>query len=228
MRVSLAGVDDREPPVTERERYLLDAQREKIDQHRRLGRAVERGQLIEQPSLRPDPFALHASAQLRERGSVELVRGLAAVPGRERDERERQRHLERGRGGEARTGRNVAGDLEPRADEREPSACELGDGAPHVAAPPLCASGVCKREFIALAEVARVRSHAIGGARCAGPRAHRDARGDRERQREAVVVVGVLADQVDAARSERAAALTGHGRSPRAGRPRTPRAPCRR
>ena len=105
VRVSLAGVDDREPPATERERHLLDAQRMKIDQHGLLGRAVERGELIEQPGLRPGPFALHASAQSRERGSVELLGGLAAVLGCERDERQRQRHLERRRGGEARTSR---------------------------------------------------------------------------------------------------------------------------
>ena len=85
MRMSLAGVDDREPPATERERHLLDAQRMKIDPHRLLGGAVERGQLIQQPGLRSDPFALHASAQSRERGSVELVGGLVALLGCERD-----------------------------------------------------------------------------------------------------------------------------------------------
>src|SRR5207302_9135228 len=158
------------------------------------------------PGWRADPLRLNASAQARGGGSVELVGGLVALLGCERDERERQRHLERRRGGEARTSRNVARDLQLRADEREPGACELGDGAPHVAAPPVRAGRVRKREFIALAEVARVRCDAVGAARAAGLHADRDARGDRERQREAVVVVGVLANQVDAAWSERAAA----------------------
>ena len=69
------------------------------------------------------------------------------------------------------------------------------------------------------------------GARGAGRRrlgADGDALGDRERQRESFVVVGVLADQVDAAGGERAAALSRHVRSPRAALRLTPPAACRR
>ena len=61
---------------------------------------------------------------------------------------------------------------------------------------PLAGSDVVERERVLLAEVERARLDPVPGQRL---RRDRHAAVDRERQREAVVVVGVLADQVHAA-----------------------------
>src|SRR3954471_2549042 len=72
---------------------------------------------------------------------------------------------------------------------------QLGDDAADERAPAIGRAVVVEREAVALAEVERLGLDRPLGA---GGRLDRDAGGDRERQAEAVVVVGVLADQVDA------------------------------
>jgi hypothetical protein len=88
----------------------------------------------------------------------------------------------------------------------------------HERAPALRPTWLGERELVALAEVERVRLEQSPAVllRCERLRTNGDALGDRERQREALVVVGVLADQVDAPRGEGPDALMRHGRSPRA------------
>ena len=67
--------------------------------------------------------------------------------------------------------------------------------------------GFCERELVAFAEVERLRQHALRAVavvpRLDPPGLHGHSFGDRERQRQAVVVVGVLADQTYAPGRER-------------------------
>ncbi len=96
--------------------------------------------------------------------------------------------------------REVAGDRRGgRRAARCPSRCELarrrrGRSARQPSAAPLPRA---KLEAVALAQVVRVRLDRGAGSGLGG---HRDAALDGEREAETVVVVGVLADQVDPAR----------------------------
>ena len=90
--------------------------------------------------------------------------------------------------------------LEARGDELDAGGAELRDRAAHERAPAVRRLGRGERELVALAEVARLGLDAVAVEPGGG---HRDAAVDRERQREPAVVVGVLADQVDAARAAR-------------------------
>ncbi len=243
----LAGVEHDEPPVAEQQRHGLDVERAEVDAQRGVGRAVERGELVEQAGVGSDPVVLDARAQPRDVGAVQrtdaavmpavaLLAALVCAVARcararaELDQGEAQRDLERGGGGEAGAGRQLAGEVDAGADEREAFAGELGDGPVHERAPAVGGLGRRGRELVALVEIARVRVHAVRVGRIArkGVGADGDAFGDRERQRETFVVVGVLADQVDAPGRERAGALRRHVRSPRAAWRRTPRAACPR
>ena len=77
---------------------------------------------------------------------------------------------------------------------------ELGRDAPHERAPALARRDVgVERERVVLPQVGGVRGDRVVGA---VGRLHRHARGDGERQAQAVVVVGVLADEVHAAGPE--------------------------
>src|SRR3984957_3746348 len=145
-------------------------------------------------------------------------------------ERQAQRDLQRSRGGQPRAMRDSAADLETRAHEREAGAGELCDGPACERAPPGSVLGIEKRELVALAKVSRVGTDTTLAGRAGelGLGAHRDAFGDCERQRQPLVVVGVLPDQVHATGCERAAALSRHWRSPRAAARPTPPAACPR
>ena len=94
----------------------------------------------------------------------------------------------------------IAADLQARAHQRNAGSPQLGGGAPHERAPALRAGDLGELELVQLVEVARVGVDALGAGRVGlgRLRAHDHALGDRERQREALVVVGVLADQVHA------------------------------
>ena len=78
-----------------------------------------------------------------------------------------------------------------------PAGGQLGHRAAHERAPALRALRRGELELVLLAEVERARLDAVAVERLGGDG---DAAVDRERQREPVVVVGVLADQVHAAR----------------------------
>ncbi len=83
---------------------------------------------------------------------------------------------------------------------------------------PGAGSGSSERELVALVEIACVGTDApgAGGVRRLRLGAHGHPFGDRKRQRQPLVVVGVLADQVHAPGRERRAAISRHERSPHA------------
>ena len=118
----------------------------------------------------------------------------------QRDQREHQRDLERGRGGEPGAARHVAA-----ISSRAPRS---GTPAPAARRPRRARTRASRRRRPGRASANASRSPrsvataSIRGSASAS-RADRDALADRERQREPLVVVGVLADQVDAAGGER-------------------------
>ena len=104
--------------------------------------------------------------------------------------------------------RDVAAERDPRALQRDAGRAQLGHGAADERAPAVRAAGIRGGEAVVLAEVARLGDDLPVVARL---RLGGDAAVDRERQRQAPVVVRVLADQVDAAGTEGAE----HGAQPR-------------
>ncbi len=114
-----------------------------------------------------------------------------------------------------------------RAGRRRAGVAQLGDGAAHERAPAVARARRSSSANVVVARRGRRRARLTRRSALARARDD-DALRDRERQREAAVVVGVLADQVDAPGRERRGALRRHGRSPRAARRPTPPAACRR
>jgi hypothetical protein len=92
----------------------------------------------------------------------------------------------------------VALDRQPAGADGVPRGDELGDRAADERPPALGPAGVGEREGILLAEVDGVGADLVAGERL---RRHGHPALDRERQRQPVVVVRVLADQVHAARA---------------------------
>ena len=181
------------------------------------------------PVLRAHPLVLHARAQARELHAVagsfpcrsDRIRAPAA-PGTA----PRQRR----RGGQPRAARHVAADLERRAGSGVPGLASSATAPRTKARQPSAGArgaraGSCRARR-GRRRTPRRRLAARPGSRADG--ADRDPLRDRERQREAIVVVGVLADQVDAPGGEGGDAPIGHARSPRAALPPPPRAARRR
>ena len=83
-------------------------------QQRRVGRAIQRGELIEQAGLRAHPFALHARAQLGEADAV----GLGGAD--QGEQGKAQRHLKRRRRREAGASREIAADLQMGSHQSVP------------------------------------------------------------------------------------------------------------
>ena len=111
----------------------------------------------------------------------------------------------------------------------KPGSLELGDDSPHERPPTLAGGNVAQRKNRS-SSPGRRRSTSRSHAPLPAPAGRACARtvtplGDREGKGEAEVVVGVLADQVDAARGKRGARSDGTG--DRLARPRrTPRGAC--
>ena len=175
----------------------------------RVGLAEQRRELVEQAGPRAHPVVLDPRA---EAGELEAVRGF----GRRTT---RSASAARPRARPRRTGppaRDVAGDVEPGSRTGAPagrsSAAAPRTNAPH-SRRRWCPRDAIVRGLRDLVEI--VRSTCSGPAPAPrfaarrAPRCDRDARGDRERQREPLVVVGVLADQVDAPGGERGRARSG-------------------
>ena len=89
--VMLAGVERHELPIPKLELDRHHLQRAKVDPQGAVALAEQRGELVEQAGLRPDPLVLDPRAKLRELDPIGLVRAG------DRDQRERQGDLERGR-----------------------------------------------------------------------------------------------------------------------------------
>src|SRR5215208_2429408 len=106
-------------------------------------------------------------------------------------ERERQRHAQRRGGGESRPLRQVAGDLEHAPGHLDAGAAQLRDGAWQEA----LVAGEARAQDLAVVQFG----------------SHGDSAIDGEWQAEAIVVVGVLADQVHASRRESPDGMRIHG-----------------
>src|SRR5438876_883659 len=65
-----AGGGNDERPAVELQRHGLDREAAEVEAERRVGRAIERGELVEQAGVRTYPVALHARAQPRQLGPV--------------------------------------------------------------------------------------------------------------------------------------------------------------
>jgi hypothetical protein len=157
--------------------------------------AEQRRELVEQAGLRAHPVVLDPRAEPGELTPVGL--GVAAV----REQRERQRHLERRRRRQPAAARDVAAEPQRSTAQREPRTRQLCRHAADERSPPLGALDPVEHERVGLSEVERGDLDGVRGP-VVGDR-HRHAGGNRERQAEAVVVVGVLADEVHAAGPER-------------------------
>ena len=189
------GVDGDQPPLTEPQRHRRDREVARVESQRVAGPAEERRELVEETRLRADPVVLDPGAEARQHAAVGL--GAAAVL----EQRERERHLERGGRREPGPARHVAADRQLGAPKAVAGALQLRHRPAHEGCPPVGPRRRGQLEGVGLAE--------LGGARAnlavrPVARLHRDPELDRERQAEPVVVVGVLADQVDAPRPERA------------------------
>ena len=212
VRVGRARVGGDELPAAELERHGLDRERLEVDPQRAALLAEQRRELVEQAGLGADPVVLDARAQLGQldvgraprRPRRRAARGTARPRARPRSERPEpcaaRRLDDRSRAGASST----------------PAAVELRHRAAHERAP---AVGAARGRRAGTSSVSprSMRHHldAVAAQRLGG---HRDAAVDRERQREPAVVVGVLADQVDAAGAARADAsrpwLPGSSSSP--------------
>src|SRR4051812_567844 len=203
MRVGRARVGGDELPAAQLERHGLQVERLEVDPQRAALLTEQRCELVEQAGLGADPVVLHARAQLRQLDAVRLARAGDA------EQREAQRRLERGRGAEARAARHVGLDHQPGGSELDAGGGQLRHRAAHERAPAVGAAGVGEREIVGLGEVEGDHLHAVAAQRLGG---HRHAAVDRERKREPPGVIGVLADQVDAAGAARADATTSRDR----------------
>jgi hypothetical protein len=186
-----ARLERHELPVAEVQPDLLELEAAEVDPERVPGLRAQRGELVQEAGLRPDPVVLDARAELRDRDAVV---GLIA------EQREAQRGGERGGGGQPRALGQVAGDRDPRRVDLVAAGLQLGDHAAHERAPALAAAHGVEVELVLFAEVIGAGVEALAAELL---RRDRHAAVDREREREAVVVVGVLADQVDPAGTKR-------------------------
>ena len=208
--VALAGVGDREAPAAAARAARAPPRgcgSRSAGPHRarRTGSRAGRAARCARPSTRSRPASTGAPARRGGCAARRRPPGAAAAVRAARGTGDGQR----GRGGQAGAARARAADLQARA--------ERAAGRPRRArrrrrartrASPRRARGRRARSCRARRGRARaprplVRVRAV---ECHG--ADRDALLDRERQREALVVVGVLADHVDAARGEGGAAPT--------------------
>jgi hypothetical protein len=161
--------------------------------------AEDGGVLVHHAALDPDELALHPLAELRH--AQRVPRDL-----RQRAEQPGDRHLDRGRRGQARAQRHVAVEHELRTAHMKAGGAHRPGHARDVGQP-LPSAGrlqLVEPDLAGFAEDHRVHAQPPIGPRNTGdPR----AAVDRHRQHPTVVVVGVLADQVDAPRRHRDAGL---------------------
>ena len=186
--VRRAGVERHERVAAQVERHRLERERREVDPHRVPRLAVQRRELVEQSGAGADVEVLHARAQLRQ-----LDVGPRAPPHQRPPGAPGPARRERCGGREPRAAGEVAFDGQPAGAHARTRRLPARHRAVHERSPTRAPRG--KYELVVLAEIERVRLMTARG-RLGG---HGDPALDREGQREAGVVVGVLSDQVDAA-----------------------------
>ena len=175
-----------------RQRHRAIAQVAAIEQQRVVGLAERRDKLIHNPALDADERIFGPLGQQRQllAQDVEPVEDLEGIA---------DGNLERGRGREAGAARDIAGDQQVRAAERMAGNQERFHNAADVIAPGMlgAALDLVERELIGVGQVGGYDMHAPV---VAGARGHIRRPIDRHRKDKTVVVVGMLADQIDTAR----------------------------
>ena len=185
-----AAVHDHDRHPVRGHRHRLVGQRPAVEQDRVAGAARPDGDLVHDPALHAGVVVLHALGE-------ESRLGLAQLDAPRRRQPERDGDRERGRRRQAGADRHVAGDekVGPAGRLRGLRGDLAGD-AEHVARPQRMARG---RRAEPPARLAEPVGHDANGAVGAGPHDRVRAAVDRHREHEPARVVGVVADQVDAA-----------------------------
>src|SRR5437867_4088046 len=184
------GVDDQQLR-RRRQRDAPALQAPRVDQERPPLDAEARRHLVHHPDARADELVLGPLAEERPPDVVEReAKGRA--------QRAQHRDLERGAGGEARPDRHAGRDAEVEAEDQRAVGPQRPREPLHVVEPAAAGRLRTERVLLHLARQARARrAHLLVGAR--RELGHRALR-DRHREHEALVVVRVLADQVDPTR----------------------------
>ncbi len=149
-------------------------------------------------SSRPVCAPVH-SFSMREHRRASSTRSGGVLAG-DGAERQADRHAHGRRRGQARAARQVRVDLQAAAAQRDPAGRELGGRAAHERAPAVGRLGGWPSAKRSCSSRSSARASIASPVERLGRHPH--AALDRERQAEAVVVVGVLADQVDPPRGE--------------------------
>jgi hypothetical protein len=169
---------------------VLVGQRAAVEEQGMTGAGEQADHLVHDPAVDADPAVLGLVPEQRRADGVRL-------PVRGRRESQDGRHRHRGRGGQSRAERNVAGHHAVPAGEGPAGLLHRPGRAFDVFRPAFVFLQVIQRELGGLVVFQRVDDGAPVGARAKG-----DAHGavNRHRQDVALVVVGVLADQVHPSR----------------------------
>ena len=202
-----AAVDDGDDAAAEVERDVPVLERAAVQEQRVAGPGHEADELVHDAALHPDEVVLGTLAEERQAGALHLE------PDELLDDQGRD-DLQRGRGAEARTLGEVAAEGEIHGAELDSRGREHAEDAADVVAPGptrVALDRGVEGEGRALREVGGADADL---APLAQPSGELDAGVDGHREHEAVVVVGVLADQVDAPRGP-----PGDDRAARAERP---------
>ncbi len=179
-----------EGDVVERQRDRTVRQRPAVEQERRAGLAEDRRELVHDPVVEADVPVLRALDDVDEVHPIDRRR----ISARERPRRD---DLDRGRRGQARALRQVGRQQAAEAPRGRAGRAQRPGHAGDVVEPRAPSrADIPDREARPLP---RRREGQLGHPVIGGHESDRDSEVDRHRQHVAVVVVGVLADQVDPA-----------------------------
>src|SRR5271154_1972957 len=153
--------------------------------------AATRNILVHHPAAHADEIIFGPLTELGDFDRIELQAAFG-------EQRMRARDFERGRGAQARSDRDIAPDDEIGAGKGAPAPLQHERDPEDVVRP---VAGWAWRRRIEVELARLVHDHGIDSEAPVGPLRGRGQRGEFERRRhdEAIVVVGMLADQIDAA-----------------------------
>ena len=181
---------------SEVERNVAEPRAAHVDAQR-LARAAEQSEA----SWSSSPvWAPAQSFSMREQSRASASRSGGSAPATSQSA-QAERHADGRRGGQAGAAREVARDRQATAAQLDALARELGGRAAHERAPALGGWPSAPSSKLSVSPRSLARASIAPPARGLG--GDRDAPLDGERKAQAVVVVGVLADHVDAPGSER-------------------------
>ena len=185
-----AGVAEHDPDVRECERHQLVGERAAVELEGVAGGAEEVDELVHDAATHPGELVLGCLSDAGERDAVEPEHKLLV-------EREGDSGSDRRGRGHAGPERDVAAEGAVEARDLEASGADLGDDAEHVVGP--AAIGRQQRRRSALVRLVEIDGEQAVAEPAVGCDRERDRTVDGRGEHEPLVVVGVLADQVDAA-----------------------------